>query len=525
MKESVIACILLTVVISLGIFVRVSSTAEPMWLDECHTAWAVNADSLSVVAGRAADGNQPPLYFALVWSVTQVFGLTEFSLRLVSLVAGSAMIIITSLWARALTNRWSAAILVAGLVAFDGQFIFYATEARSYALLQLIGLIQAIFFWRILAFNIDQEKYKPDAQASESFTNDRIPQLIAYSTWTLLSIAILYCHYTGVWLLIAEAIVVFALAAINRKFPTHFLAAAIAIVAALAPAWWNVATVFGRRENWSTVSSNALLWSDVEPWLVHWILIPLGFTFAAWTIGFIQPGKDSTDKRNDWTLWLWIALWAIIGPTGIASAAALGVAPMALVRYSIVCWVAIAIFATLPLKLASIRVSWIVAAIILASNFYGNWWAQELRSFKQFPTFRDEDWVATATALANLNSSEPVFQLADVIEDIDALTIEDVRFQEYLLFPLRGAEAMQGCYRQPEVSVLPTWNVQFTSEHLDSIRDAKGCWLIVRGDLDYALIIPDVLEQHLRQSIEFKFIPNEQMPQSRVHLIRVRLAK
>ena len=184
-----------------------------------------------------------------------------------------------------------------------------------------------------------------------------------------------------------------------------------------------------------------------------------------------------------------------------------------------------AIFATLPLKLASIRVSWIVAAIILASNFYGNWWAQELRSFKQFPTFRDEDWVATATALANLNSSEPVFQLADVIEDIDALTIEDVRFQEYLLFPLRGAEAMQGCYRQPEVSVLPTWNVQFTSEHLDSIRDAKGCWLIVRGDLDYALIIPDVLEQHLRQSIEFKFIPNEQMPQSRVHLIRVRLAK
>ena len=124
MKESVIACILLTVVISLGIFVRVSSTAEPMWLDECHTAWAVNADSLSVVAGRAADGNQPPLYFALVWSVTQVFGLTEFSLRLVSLVAGSAMIIIASLWARALTSRWSAAILVAGLVAFDGQFIF-----------------------------------------------------------------------------------------------------------------------------------------------------------------------------------------------------------------------------------------------------------------------------------------------------------------------------------------------------------------------------------------------------------------
>jgi len=35
------------------------------------------------------------------------------------------------LFAKALTDRWSAAVLVAGLIAFDGFFIYHASEARS----------------------------------------------------------------------------------------------------------------------------------------------------------------------------------------------------------------------------------------------------------------------------------------------------------------------------------------------------------------------------------------------------------
>ena len=182
-----------------------------------------------------------------------------------------------------------------------------------------------------------------------------------------------------------------------------------------------------------------------------------------------------------------------------------------------------ALFATMPLKFASERVSWVIALIILGSSFFGNWWAEELVGFKRLPIFRDEDWVSTVSELAESNSSEPIFQFADVIEDIDALSIPDERFQEYLLFPIRGANAVHGSTFQQRVVALPTWNPQFTAEHLNWIRDAKGCWLIVRGEVDYALILPETLEDHLGQSIEFKFIPNERKPDSQVHLIRVRV--
>ena len=86
MKESAVAWLVLAVIISAGIFIRAAAVAEPMWLDECHTAWAVDSDSPAIVASRGADGNQPPLYLLLVWAVTNVFGLTEFSLRLLSLI-------------------------------------------------------------------------------------------------------------------------------------------------------------------------------------------------------------------------------------------------------------------------------------------------------------------------------------------------------------------------------------------------------------------------------------------------------
>jgi len=60
MKESFVAIFILTLITAAGLYIRFDAAAEPIWLDECHTAWAVDTDSASEVAARAADGNQPP---------------------------------------------------------------------------------------------------------------------------------------------------------------------------------------------------------------------------------------------------------------------------------------------------------------------------------------------------------------------------------------------------------------------------------------------------------------------------------
>ncbi len=512
MKESAIAWLALAIIIGGGIFIRTSAIAEPVWLDECHTAWAVDTDSPTVVASRAADGNQPPLYFEIVWAVTQVLGLSEFSLRFVSLFAGSMLMVVAAFWAKQLTQRWSAAVLVAGLIAFDGQFIFYASEARSYSLVQLIGLVQAIFFWSL----INQSK-------EES-------RVLSWTAWTLFSIALLYTHYTSLWILIAEFITFLIVAVMRRKLSLQLLIAAITIVAAMLSGWLSASKVFDRRSNWDSVSSIETLWTDIEPWLVHWILIPIGFAIAGWLASFIWPTQteETETQTSSWLLWSWIALWALLGPIGIATADWLEVAPMALVRYSAVCWVAFAIFASLSLTQFSPVKSWAIAAIILASSFFGNWWVHDTMVARALIPFRSEDWVTTVHSLADANSDEPIFQFGDVIEDIDAPTTrDDQRFQRYLLFPILGADAIRGSddlsTNQPIIP-MSTWNPQFTNEQLNLVRIAKGCWLLVRGDREYALIIPGELERYIGQPIEFKMITNERMPLSQVHLMRVRLS-
>ena len=515
MKESAIACILLALLIFCGIFIRVDAATETMWLDECHTAWAVDAETSAEVASRAADGNQPPLYFWLVWFTTNGLGLSEFSLRIVSLIAGAGLLAVAPLWAKSLTDRWSAAVLVATLIAFDGQFIYYASEARSYALVQFIGLLQAIFFWRCLALEETE-----GSQPKTVFLN--------IAAWTLLSIALPLLHYTSVWILISEGALLLIVSLMRRKFPLQFLIAGFVIVAAIISRWENVSMIFNRRGNWDAVSSIDQLWIDVEPWLVHWMLIPIGIALVMWLLNMIQtPGqKESAEKSNSWVLWLWIGLWAIIGPAGIAIADACDVAPMALVRYSIVCWVALALFAALCLRLFSPSVSWLVAAVILGSSFFGNWWVAEFVETGRLPIFRTEDWVTTARQLAESDSTEPIFQLGDVLEDVDALTEQDERFQKYLLFPILGADAVRGGKRLEEthdISAASTWNYLVGGTQCRSVHEHKGCWLIVRSDLDYALIIPQELEDQTGADIEFKFLTNDRMPNSRVHLIRVRV--
>jgi len=138
---------------------------------------------------------------------------------------------------------------------------------------------------------------------------------------------------------------------------------------------------------------------------------------------------------------------------------------------------------------------------------------------------RGEDWVTTIAQLSDSDAKLPVFQLADVIEDIDAFSNTEQRFQNYLQFPIRGADAIldQDPFADGrELFVVPTWNVQFTKQQIDAVRDGGGCWLIVRGDSDYAVIVPGILEQYLKSPIEFKFLPNENMSFDEVHLIRVR---
>jgi hypothetical protein len=510
---------LLLLIVATGFGIRLDATSEPVWLDECHTAWTVDTDSPTTVIERAAIGNQPPLYPISAWLLKQTFGLTEFALRIPSLLSGTLLILFAALWTRSLTRDWSAAILVAALICFDGQFIYYSSEARCYALLQLTGLLQAICFWRL----IHASRLTCESEASDSGSSFAL-----WLAWTALSIALLYTHYTSVWILASEFIFIAGLAIVRRKLPTGFVVASLLTTFAIVPLAWNVSMVIKRRDNWVAVSSVEQLWLDYEPWLIYWILIPAVFAIAGWLMSSIAGASTtrntSTSPHNMYLHWLWIGTWAAIGPVGIAVVDALQIAPMALERYAIVCWVAFAVFAGLAVSTFPKKVSWLIAVCIFGSSIFGNWWVSQSYELRRLTPFRVEDWTATTSQIANTNSGQPIFQFADVIEDIDALEVQDPDFQNYLKFPILGAEALAGQRVSETHSITPlaTRNPRFLPEHLAAIREANGCWLVVRGDNRSSIWIAGELEYWMKERIEFKEIINERLPYSNVHLLRVR---
>lgn len=91
----------------------------------------------------------PPLYYALAWLWTQLTGTGEFGLRAVTALAGVATVPVAYLLGAELRGRRTG-IATAALVAVNPMLIWYAQEARSYALLSLLTAIGALYFVRAL---------------------------------------------------------------------------------------------------------------------------------------------------------------------------------------------------------------------------------------------------------------------------------------------------------------------------------------------------------------------------------------
>ena len=77
---------------TLGLWFCCSQAGESLWLDELHTSWVVAMGCRRFPPARGA-GNQSPLYFYLEWGVVQLAGQHEWTLRWLSLAAGTGLIL------------------------------------------------------------------------------------------------------------------------------------------------------------------------------------------------------------------------------------------------------------------------------------------------------------------------------------------------------------------------------------------------------------------------------------------------
>ena len=156
--------------------------AQSFWLDELVTVSLLDrglGDALAEVPRTEAT---PYAYYLVAWLWSQAFGLGEVGLRSLSALAGTATIPLVYGAGAVLVSR-RAGLVAAALVAANPFLVWYAHEARSYALFALVGAATVLAFGHALRGG---------------------GRWLA--TWAVLAALALATHYFAVFLVGAEAI-------------------------------------------------------------------------------------------------------------------------------------------------------------------------------------------------------------------------------------------------------------------------------------------------------------------------------
>jgi hypothetical protein len=451
-------------ILLLAFALRAPQLGESLWLDELHTAWVVDG-GLREIPARAAIGNHSPLYFVLPWATTRIFGMSEVTLRLPSLVAGLAVIVAIYALVWRMTVSHAGALLAAWLAAIEPNFLWYSLEARPYAWVQFVGVLQAIAFWDSLA--------RPARRSRVALV--------------LLSIAIFYLHYTASLLFVAEALY-FALAKLLWPSETRYslrqaLTDMSLVVAGCAPAAVHLLAISSRREAW---------WKFVRPRpaeelltifpLLYTVVIPLFILLAFHGVRWWRRKDGSPFPLRPLTFAL---LWWF-APLFVAwSVTQLELVPLWLRRYLMVSAAAPLVIA--GVSCGSVAHRWLqnAAALAIALAFA---WAMFLGPERQLGIDgrivgrSKQDW-RTATEVVRDDQSTadwPVLLRSGFIE-ADAASDRDPLLRAYLLSPITTIYDI----RNGERTLLPlafSFPMNLRDTDAELLAQQAGVWLITPGN-------------------------------------------
>jgi mannosyltransferase len=120
---------------------------QNFWPDEAVTAALVRLDLPDMLDTMSATESTPPLYYLVARGWVVLFGDGEVGLRALSALTGTLTIPVVYAAAEAITSR-KTALVVAALAAVNPALVWYSQEARSYAMVVLLGALSLLFLVR-----------------------------------------------------------------------------------------------------------------------------------------------------------------------------------------------------------------------------------------------------------------------------------------------------------------------------------------------------------------------------------------
>ena len=219
---------------------------QSLWYDE-GTSVALAQQSATTIISSAAADIHPPLYYLLLSGWVQMFGSSELAVRLLSALAGVALVYVTYLTGRRLFG-WHAGLAAALLAALSPFQVYYSQEARMYMLATLLSAVSTLVMLVALFPQGKQPRRRPLTAAT-------------WVVYILVTTAALYTHYFSVTVVLAQDIALaLLLLGSHVRRPAGDLtlravapvAAAQVMVAVCYTPW--LPAMAGQFQNWPAIS-------------------------------------------------------------------------------------------------------------------------------------------------------------------------------------------------------------------------------------------------------------------------------
>jgi mannosyltransferase len=203
---------LLAALTALAAILRFSTLhVQSFWFDEAVTVRLLRGSFGHMLSSIGGSESTPPLYYAVAWVWSRVFGHGEIGLRSLSALAGTLFIPVAYAAGKELASR-RVGVAIAALAAFNPLLIWYSQEARSYSLLVLLAGISFWLFARLLREQTDR----------------------TLVLWTVASGLAIATHYFAAFVVAPEAAWLI-LRARDRRRPALATIALLAVGGALLP--------------------------------------------------------------------------------------------------------------------------------------------------------------------------------------------------------------------------------------------------------------------------------------------------
>lgn len=462
--RNITATLLATIMIGAALL-RFSNLRESLWLDELHTAWVV-AGSWSEIGARAQIGNQSPWYFYLVRLVVDVCGTNEITLRLPSLIAGLALIPLAWRMAWGWGRSITAAAMVAALIAIDHWCVYYSQEARSYALVQFVSLLQVACFTRLL---------------DRSEIRWRVGCVVLTSL-------MFYLHYTSVILIAGEAAAYLRVYAISRGSlsyrPLQAFVDAGVCVATAVPAIPHLAYIAQHRGNWALMVARpgfaGLL--NLFPIAVC-TLPPLAAIVLDRVVGKVSDRNDPVERRGLARALILCVSWLAVPLCATWMLTRLDIARLFMVRYLI--GIVVAPILLGGVLLAAVRrraIQHAVALIVLMLAAYQSGLLLKLVQPGALRSERNQDWRGAVAEIQRdaASSDWPVLVRSGFVEADELRHSTEPLLRAYCLAPVTSLYRLDS----PGRTLIPltmTDAGRLTVPSRQMLSHSPGAWVLIYG--------------------------------------------